>query len=921
MENIVPGQRWISNAESELGLGLIFDADHKRITVLYLACDEKRIYARDNAPLTRVRFITGDIIASTEASNLTIQDVLDIDDLITYVCLDKDNKEVLLEEMELNHHIQFNKPQDRLFSGQVDPEKWFKLRYQTWQSLKQLQQSPVRGLIGGRTSLIPHQLYIAQEATNRHNTRIMLADEVGLGKTIEAGLILHRRLFNGDTRRILILVPESLVHQWLVEMVRRFNLRFSIFNEERCQEADTDNPFNTEQLILASQNFFTEQPQRQQQALQTEWDIVVVDEAHHLQWHEDNSSPQYQFVEALSQISPSLILLTATPEQLGQRSHFSHLRLLDPDRFHNFDAFVKEEQNFAPIAETVRLLLAKKALNSELQDSLKTLIKTDNIECQLAAIQDSDSARQEFINTLLDHHGTGRILFRNSRKTVQGFPRRYIHHYPLVAATEQNENIKHDPYYLWLVDKLAELGSDKALLICRLARTAIALEQALKHHAGIAAAVFHEDMGLIERDRVAAYFADLDNRVRVLICSEIGSEGRNFQFVHHLILFDLPDNPDLLQQRIGRLDRIGQQHEIQLHVPSVENSTQHVLFHWYQDGLNAFSENRSANHRVYKQLKPQLTALKQDFNKPALEQLIAQTASLSAQFETEMQQGRDQLLELNSCRQDVALGLVENIRTQEQQGDLWSYMEQIFDCYGVKSEFHSPDCYIIRPGSYMRIGHFPELPEDGITVSINRATALVREDIQFLSWEHPMVESAMDLIISSNTGNTCISVIKHPQLTAHQFMLECLFIIECSAPPVLQIGRFLPATPIRILINQNNQNISNQFDHQSLIDIDKRVDPANFSGFINSQRKTIDNLLVTANNQAKATMSTIIDAANQRMIDTLSTEIKRLVRLQKSNATIKQEEVDQLSDSVHTAHACIQSAQLKLDAVRLIVTS
>jgi len=84
-------------------------------------------------------------------------------------------------------------------------------------------------------------------------------------------------------------------------------------------------------------------------------------------------------------------------------------------------------------------------------------------------------------------------------------------------------------------------------------------------------------MSIIERDRAAAFFADEESSARLLICSEIGSEGRNFQFVHHLILWDLPTNPDLLQQRIGRLDRIGQKHVIQIHVPYIENSVQTTL--------------------------------------------------------------------------------------------------------------------------------------------------------------------------------------------------------------------------------------------------------------------------------------------------------------------------------------------------------
>ena len=153
MADFIPGQRWISNTESELGLGLILEVSFKRVTVLFLASDERRIYASDNAPLTRVSFAVGDIIESIDEEKLTVIRLIEKDGLITYVGKNTSGQEVQLEEIELNHHIQFNKPQDRLFTGQIDPSSWFLLRYETWLRLQQHQQSPVKGLLG-RTNFI-----------------------------------------------------------------------------------------------------------------------------------------------------------------------------------------------------------------------------------------------------------------------------------------------------------------------------------------------------------------------------------------------------------------------------------------------------------------------------------------------------------------------------------------------------------------------------------------------------------------------------------------------------------------------------------------------------------------------------------------------------------------------------------------------
>ncbi len=944
MEQFIPGQRWISNTESELGLGLILDVAHKRVTVLFLASDERRMYAQDNAPLTRVRFSPGDVIESIDEEKVTVTRLIEEDGLISYFGKDQDGQEVQVEEVELNHHIQFNKPQDRLFIGQVDPSAWFLLRYETWRKLQQHQQSPVKGLLGGRASLIPHQLFIAHEAANRSAPRIMLADEVGLGKTIEAGLILHHRLINGLSNRVLIIVPETLLHQWLVEMLRRFNLRFSIFDEARCldtyaeddmltdadeSDAEADNPFLTEQLILCSQRFFSNYPRRQQQALAAGWDMVIVDEAHHLEWSEEAPSADYQFVEQLGQISPSLILLTATPEQLGAESHFARLRLLDPDRFYSFAAFVEEERLFEPVANAAKLLLEQEALDEAAQQHLTDLLKDDNVDGLLKNLNDPDkstSARAALIKVLLDHHGTGRILFRNSRQTVQGFPKRERHGYVL-AGQANVEDLQQDPRYLWLVDKVKQLAGQKALVICKQAQTAIDLELTLRNRAGIASAVFHEGMSIIERDRAAAYFADPESAARLLICSEIGSEGRNFQFVHHLILMDLPINPDLLQQRIGRLDRIGQKHVIQIHVPYLEHTGNAVLYRWYDEGLNAFRANSSSAQRVADILHDELVsvlsgdAIASAETQAVIDAFIVKTQKLGTELEEHMHNGRDQLLELNSCRKELADELIEQLNDYEKEGVLWPYMEDIFECYGVETEFHSPDCFIIKPSDHLRVSHFPGLTEDGMTITINRQIALAREDMQFMTWEHPLVTASMDMVLSSETGNAAISVIKHPNLKAGQYLMECLFIVECSAPAELQIGRFMPHTPIRILIDQNQKDLSAVIKHRDLIESGIKFDKHKIMVFLQSQRLHLINLLGIAEQKAKADMQQLVDEATNTMLESLSNEIKRLVRLKKVNPSIRAEEIEQLKDMTMLAHENIQAAQLRLDAVRFVITS
>ncbi|GIA08707.1 RNA polymerase associated protein RapA [Vibrio cholerae] len=614
------GQRWISDTESDLGLGTVVALDARTVTLMFAASEENRVYARSDAPVTRVIFNVGDVVDSQQGWSLQVEQVVEDQGVYTYLGTRVDTEEsgVALREIFLSNQIRFNKPQDKLFAGQIDRMDNFVLRYRALANQYQQHKSPMRGLCGMRAGLIPHQLYIAHEVGRRHAPRVLLADEVGLGKTIEAGMIIHQQVLTGRAERILIVVPETLQHQWLVEMMRRFNLHFSIFDEERCVEAfsEADNPFETQQYVLCSLDFLRKSRQRFEQALEAEWDLLVVDEAHHLEWHPEKPSREYQVIEALAEQTPGVLLLTATPEQLGRESHFARLRLLDADRFYDYEAFVKEEEQYAPVADAVTALFSGEKLSDEAKNKITELLSEQDVEPLFKALESHASedeialARQELIDNLMDRHGTGRVLFRNTRAAIKGFPVRNVHLLPLEIPSQYTTSMRvagmlggkltpearamkmlypeeifqefegeesswwqFDSRVNWLLEKVKAKRSEKILVIASRASTALQLEQALREREGIRATVFHEGMSIIERDKAAAYFAQEEGGAQVLICSEIGSEGRNFQFANQLVMFDLPFNPDLLEQRIGRLDRIGQKRDIDVYVPPDRNVT------------------------------------------------------------------------------------------------------------------------------------------------------------------------------------------------------------------------------------------------------------------------------------------------------------------------------------------------------------
>ncbi|MEE3060329.1 MAG: SNF2-related protein, partial [Verrucomicrobiota bacterium] len=235
--DIKPGQRWVSDAEPELGLGVVMSTGSGRVSILFPAADDRREYALDSAPVRRVAFEEGDVLKTHDGQGGAVEAVKEEEGFLHYQV-----KGEWIPEAALADTINFSSPLDRLMGRQLDELHLFKVRNEalTWQS--KINQSPNRGFTGGRIDLIEHQLYLAQEVTNRLQPRVLLADEVGLGKTIEACLILHRLHLTGRAERTLIILPESLMHQWFIELLRRFNLVTSLFDEERCRAIESSDP-------------------------------------------------------------------------------------------------------------------------------------------------------------------------------------------------------------------------------------------------------------------------------------------------------------------------------------------------------------------------------------------------------------------------------------------------------------------------------------------------------------------------------------------------------------------------------------------------------------------------------------------------------------------------------------------------------
>jgi ATP-dependent helicase HepA len=944
MSVFITGQRWISESEPELGLATVVQAGNGRVQVEFKAASEMRTYAADHAPLKRVRFRVGEKVRTQADREFIVTEVIERQGLLTYV---GENEQ--LPEAQLSDHLSLRGPQERLFAGRFDPSTAFELRRRTLELLHRSRKSPVRGFLGGRIDLIANQLYIAQEVANRHAARVMLSDEVGLGKTIESCLILHRLLLSGRANRILVLVPESLVHQWFVEMLRRFNVWLHIFDEERCASIEAGepgaNPFLDDQLVLTSIDFLVADPRRSAQAVAAGWDVLVVDEAHHLEWSEAAPSRQYQVVDELSRKSEGLLLLTATPEQLGVESHFARLRLLDPDRYRDLATYQAEAKDYRGAAEVAEKLVAENELSTQNVALLHRLLAHDaQLERRLIEVNKGNpEARQELLGDLLDLHGPGRVLFRNTRSGMTGFPKRTAHLAKLEAGPEVDYwldrvstefaydagdtrlqpsfELARDPRVLWLVELLHKLDPQKVLLIGRTVEKAEALDAALRRHLTIKTGIFHEGLTLVQRDRNAAWFAEPDG-ARLLICSEIGSEGRNFQFAHHLVLFDLPLNPELLEQRIGRLDRIGQARDIQIYVPYLAHSPQDVLARWYHEGLNAFERNLEGGNELLRQFGRSVHDLALEFpvaDRGAAEQelaeLLKRTTTAREEIRRLLEQGRDRLLELNSFRPTVAQKLIGQIQEQERQPDLENYLLDVFDHFGVRLEELAPHTWQLNPQGIIT-DSFPSIPAEGMVATCDRRRALSREDVGFLTWDHPLVTGAMDLLLGSETGNCSFAVL--PTANERTMLLELIFVLEAIAAPRLHADRFLPLTPIRLVVNHKLQDVTPVFSDTTW---ERKLQKGSAYALIENAEiahRTLPAMFQTAEVLAEVKAAALRQSALKETNHLLGHEVERLQTLARVNDHVRPREIRLAQAQQEELATVLQQSRLRLDSLRLI---
>ncbi|WP_087971664.1 DEAD/DEAH box helicase [Oceanobacillus rekensis] len=416
-----------------------------------------------------------------------------------------------------------------------------------------------------------HQVEVAEQAIETMNGKAILADEVGLGKTIEAGLILKEYMIRGLVKNALILVPASLVNQWVNELNEKFYIPAVAYRKNYSWKGNS---------VIVSSIDTAKRPPNMDEILGLEYDFILIDEAHKLKNHKTKN---YQFARALKK--KYCLLLTATPVQNRLIEIFNLITILKPGHLGSYDSFIKK--------------FGKDRSKLEQDPYLKQLIQKVMIRNTRKATNLNDSKRK--IETLwLDFPKESRDVYDHLVNISSGFTTfskitylreicssREACYMSLSKLTEQQNNdsevkpilakIEQLPHHIKaekIVELIQSLGCEKVIVFTEYRATQFYLQWYLKQH-GISSVPFRGGFKRGKKDWMKQLF---ENHAQVLIATEAGGEGINLQFCSHLINYDLPWNPMRLEQRIGRIHRFGQKKDVHIYNIVIRNTIEeHIL--------------------------------------------------------------------------------------------------------------------------------------------------------------------------------------------------------------------------------------------------------------------------------------------------------------------------------------------------------
>jgi SNF2 family DNA or RNA helicase len=427
---------------------------------------------------------------------------------------------------------------------------------------------------------LPHQLEAARQVVENMNGKAILADEVGLGKTIEAGLILKEYMIRGLVKKALILVPASLVTQWVSELNSKFYIPAVSQRKSYVWERYD--------VVVSSIDTAKRSPHREI-ILQQNYDLIIIDEAHKLK---NNKTKNYEFVQNLKK--KFCLLLTATPIQNRIEEIFNLVSLLKPGHLGNQSAFYeKYKRDSRSIRDDQHLkdLVNKVMIRNRRADTgiewTKRHVETIPIEftpeerdlyqtiTNLRTEGDWLSASQFSLMTLQREACSSREAVYFTLKNMLEKQESPSGHFrdTIELLMKKVEAVKTNSKANKALE-LIQTINDKVIIFTEYRATQMYLQWFLKLH-GITSVPFRGGFKRGKKDWMRELF---QKHTQVLIATEAGGEGINLQFCNHIINFDLPWNPMRLEQRIGRIHRLGQEKDVKIYNFATKDTVEeHIL--------------------------------------------------------------------------------------------------------------------------------------------------------------------------------------------------------------------------------------------------------------------------------------------------------------------------------------------------------
>lgn len=745
------GQRWFSQAEPELGLGIVDAIAQRQVTLRFPAAGESRVYNAKTAPLKRHLLAPGETAVSEAGEEFVIEEAREANGIVFYL-----GQEVSLPETELKSDVGLLSAEEKLLSGNFGPVDLFNFRYESLLLTRALQAYKARGLEGSRIRLLGHQISIYSDLQKKPWPRIVLADEVGLGKTVEAGLLIKRQIEKRLAETVLVIAPASLQYQWFVELLKKFDLVFKTLgagDDVELSASDNDD------FIITCPRFATEEEGARGLLAEKKWDLVIVDEAHRYK----KGSEEFALLKEISDKAKSVCFLSATPEALGEENFFELLKMLNPQKYTSYEDFQASERSY------------EKAVSAS--------------------------------GEILERYNYERDVFRNRRKNLEEhnelFPKKILNALPL-KIENPNEKKALATKIERLANELAKNPDEKFFVVGKSKKLATAAKLALEERMSVKTALFHGDQSLLEKDRQAAYFSEPEG-ARVMFSAESGSEGRNFEFASHLFLLDFPLHPQLLLQRIGRLDRIGQKNDVVVHAPYVLESPEENLFKIYHHAFGLFENFPTGLMEFYEPRREQVQRLVSVNDQQGIQTLSKEYKS----FQSSVEEAKNRFLDAHSYKESNVESMREELSAFHRKHNLQAYLEKAFNLAGVDFEELSEKTYFARPSDNMLIPSFPGLSPEGQSYTLDREKALQRDDLRFMSFESPLFKGTMELFSGGEIGNTC--AVAHGGKLGQNLFFEFIFKVSPKNNKGSDISFYFPMAPVRVLLDASGGDNTARF--------------------------------------------------------------------------------------------------------------